>query len=177
VYTLTPASFTTDLQGRLRKATRLKGIEGFRATDMGLRPMHVQTWGAFVFIAHEPGSTTLETWLGEGGAALLPRLPSAEAFVHVGRKEYMLQCNWKVRNYHAGDAANECHYHYRHCLTCNVQARHHCSQCAALSRRCFVTTTWMEATMYPLRTPAWQMDWTCSRTPVSFAATTCQSSG
>ena len=64
--------------------------------------MHVQTWGAFVFIAHEPGSTTLETWLGEGGAALLPRLPSAEAFVHVGRKEYMLQCNWKVRKCHAG---------------------------------------------------------------------------
>lgn len=93
---------TTDLQGRLRKATRLRGIENFKASDMGLRPMHVQTWGAFVFIAHEPGSTTLETWLGEGGAALLPRLPSAEAFVHVGRKEYMLQCNWKVSNCRAG---------------------------------------------------------------------------
>jgi hypothetical protein len=85
-----------DLQGRLRKATRLKGIEGFRASEMGLRPMHVQTWGAFVFVAHDPGCTTLESWLGEGGVALLPRLPSAEAFVHVGRREYMLQCNWKV---------------------------------------------------------------------------------
>ena len=85
-----------DLQGRLRKATRLKGIEGFKAAEMGLRPMHVQTWGAFVFVAHNPGGRTLESWLGEGGAALLPRLPSAEAFVHVGRREYMLQCNWKV---------------------------------------------------------------------------------
>ena len=85
-----------DLQGRLRKATRLKGIENFRAAEMGLQPMHVQTWGAFVFIAHDSGGRTLDAWLGEGGVALLPRLPSAESHMHVGRREYVLQCNWKV---------------------------------------------------------------------------------
>ena len=38
------------LDGRLRKATRLKGIEGFRAADNGLVPMLVDTWGHLVFV-------------------------------------------------------------------------------------------------------------------------------
>ena len=40
----------TGLDGRLRKATRLKGIEGFRAADNGLLPLQVGTWGELVFI-------------------------------------------------------------------------------------------------------------------------------
>ena len=38
------------LDGRLKKATRLKGIEGFRAADNGLVPMAVDTWGQLVFV-------------------------------------------------------------------------------------------------------------------------------
>lgn len=83
-----------DLQGRLRKATRLKGIEGFKAADAGLRPMRAEMWGPFIFIAHDQ-SVPLDKWLGEGGAALLPRV-SPPDFVHVGQREYTLRCNWKV---------------------------------------------------------------------------------
>ena len=38
------------LDGRLKKATRVKGIEGFRAADNGLVPMKVDTWGQLVFV-------------------------------------------------------------------------------------------------------------------------------
>lgn len=85
-----------DLQGRLRKATRLKGIEGFKAAEAGLRPMRAETWGPFIFIAHDQ-SEPLDEWLGEGGAALLPRVSQPD-FVHVGQRDYTLRCNWKVRH-------------------------------------------------------------------------------
>jgi len=46
------------LDGRLKKATRLKGIEGFRAGDNGLVPVEVDTWGQLVFVrmdCHQAG--------------------------------------------------------------------------------------------------------------------------
>ena len=42
------------LDGRLKKAPRLKGIEGFRAADNGLVAMEVDTWGQLVFVRMAP---------------------------------------------------------------------------------------------------------------------------
>ncbi len=67
----------------------------FRAADNGLVPLSVQTWGPFLFIAHQPAEASLETWLGKGGRRLLPRL-TAHPLQHVGTRDYVLRCNWKV---------------------------------------------------------------------------------
>lgn len=55
----------------------------------------MDTWGQFVFIAYQPAKKSLQGWLGVGGAALLPRL-TAHNFRHVGSRNYVLRCNWKV---------------------------------------------------------------------------------
>lgn len=61
--------WTYDLQGRLRQATRLKGIQNFKAADFGLVPLRVDQWGPFVFVSGAQGTTVppLAEWLGEGG--------------------------------------------------------------------------------------------------------------
>lgn len=62
------SGWTYDLQGRLRKATRLKGIKDFKASENGLVPLHVDTWGPFVFVNASKGAVPpLEQWLGGGG--------------------------------------------------------------------------------------------------------------
>jgi hypothetical protein len=38
------------------KATRLKGIQDFKATAYGLHPIAVDTWGHFVFIHLQGGA-------------------------------------------------------------------------------------------------------------------------
>jgi hypothetical protein len=67
----------TDTTGRLVKATRLKGIQGFKAGDFGLHPIAVSTWGHLVFLHLQGGAgraaggqqeapppPNLEEWLG-----------------------------------------------------------------------------------------------------------------
>lgn len=38
------------LDGKLQKASKLKGIKNFKASEMGLLPVSVDTWGGFAFI-------------------------------------------------------------------------------------------------------------------------------
>ena len=40
----------TGLDGKLQKASKLKGIKNFKASEMGLLPVSVDTWGGFAFI-------------------------------------------------------------------------------------------------------------------------------
>lgn len=59
------------LDGRLLKATRLKGIEGFRAADHGLAPLAAQAWGGFVWVraaaAGGSSSDSLDSRSSSGG--------------------------------------------------------------------------------------------------------------
>lgn len=38
------------LDGKLQKASKLKGIKNFKASEMGLLPVSVDTWGGFAFV-------------------------------------------------------------------------------------------------------------------------------
>lgn len=44
-----------DDKGRLIKATRLKGIKDFKASQYGLHPIQLDTWGHMVFIHLQGG--------------------------------------------------------------------------------------------------------------------------
>jgi hypothetical protein len=46
---------TADDRGRLVKATRLKGIKDFKATQFGLHPIALDVWGHFVFLHLQGG--------------------------------------------------------------------------------------------------------------------------
>ena len=43
------------LDGRLQKATKLKGIKNFKASEMGLLPVAVEKWQGFTFM--HPGAS------------------------------------------------------------------------------------------------------------------------
>lgn len=76
------------------KATRLKGIQDFKATAYALPPIAVDTWGHFVFIhlqggagaaagAAPAGPTGVAAWLGVLRVEMLPKLQ--EGVIEAGR--------------------------------------------------------------------------------------------
>ncbi len=86
--------WTYDLPGRLRGTPEFDGVADFCKEDNGLVPLAVAAWGPLVFVHG-----------GEVGQTLLPFLkPFPEQTAGLGlekmrfaeRREYLLQCNWKV---------------------------------------------------------------------------------
>jgi hypothetical protein len=64
--------WTYDLQGRLRKAPRVKGIKGFKASEWGLKPIELDTFGPFIFLwfGGSSSSSDSSSSSGSGGAGL-----------------------------------------------------------------------------------------------------------
>ncbi|KAL2632907.1 hypothetical protein R1flu_004386 [Riccia fluitans] len=98
--------WTYGLDGRLQKATRLGGIRNFTGRESGLVPLWVGTWGPFVLIKHrdfsqkETGSEigdveVQKQWLGSAAKTLASSRVDA-SFLHVGKRGYTINCNWKV---------------------------------------------------------------------------------
>ena len=82
------------LDGTLKGMPEFAGVCNFRREDNGLVPIAVDVWEGFVFVnlasVHEP----LEAHLGELAARVTP-LGLRSLHFH-SRKEYTLNCNWKV---------------------------------------------------------------------------------
>jgi choline monooxygenase len=80
-----------DLDGSLRKAPRLGGVEQFDRKSHGLIPMDVDSWESLVFVrvgrSGPSLSTTLEPLAGRVDCSSLR---------FVKRVEYEIACNWKV---------------------------------------------------------------------------------
>eukprot|EP00878_Enallax_costatus_P036372 GHUV01040836.1.p1 GENE.GHUV01040836.1~~GHUV01040836.1.p1 ORF type:complete len:414 (+),score=106.34 GHUV01040836.1:946-2187(+) len=105
-------NWTYDDKGRLVKATRLKGIQDFKSRDYGLHPLVLDTLGDMVFIHAQGGRppSTVESsaeskqaklpkvleFLGSGGQRLRDLGMCDRHLVHITRREYLLNCNWKV---------------------------------------------------------------------------------
>ncbi|XP_010447794.1 PREDICTED: choline monooxygenase, chloroplastic [Camelina sativa] len=98
--------WTYSLSGSLVKATRMNGIENFALNEMGLKPLRVAVWGPFVLLKvtqatsrkgedESDDALVASEWLGtsvgrlsEGG------VDSPLSFIC--RREYTMECNWKV---------------------------------------------------------------------------------
>ncbi|CAA7407409.1 unnamed protein product [Spirodela intermedia] len=88
--------WTYGLDGALLKATRVSGIQNFSVDDFGLIPLNVATWGPFVLVNMDedsPAQVEAE-WLGSCSEILRSGLDSS--LKHVCRREYAIECNWKV---------------------------------------------------------------------------------
>jgi len=83
--------WTYDLDGRLRKAPRLGGVEDFQRDRHGLLPMQVATWGPLVCVRLDEEGPSLREWM----APLDGRIDCA-SLRFVAHVEYELACNWKV---------------------------------------------------------------------------------
>jgi choline monooxygenase len=86
--------WTYDLQGRLRGTPEFDGVEGFRKEDNGLASLEVAAWGPYVFVQGASNSIPLATYLSP-----LPQRAEGmglERLRFVARREYVIECNWKV---------------------------------------------------------------------------------
>lgn len=89
--------WTYALDGRLTKATRLRGIKDFRAKDFGLKPIQVAEWGPLVFVrlADDVGQDDLASSLRDVDFEFRKR-PFSPGLTWVRRVAYDMKCNWKV---------------------------------------------------------------------------------
>jgi phenylpropionate dioxygenase-like ring-hydroxylating dioxygenase large terminal subunit len=87
-------SWAYGLDGRLLSAPEIDKSRDFDFADYGLTPIRLESWGGFIFINFDAGAAPLSEWLGD----LPERLASYryDDMVCVRRKEYVLECNWKV---------------------------------------------------------------------------------
>jgi choline monooxygenase len=86
--------WTYALDGELKSTPELEGIRCFDRAKNGLVPVRVETWESFVFVCLSPDAPSLAAHLGPMVAQVAPLGFGALRFVE--RREYVLQCNWKV---------------------------------------------------------------------------------
>ncbi|XP_015081828.1 choline monooxygenase, chloroplastic-like [Solanum pennellii] len=96
--------WTYGLDGALQKATRITGIKNFRVNEMGLVPVRVAVWGPFILLNFENGvlpeneadiDLVGNEWLGNSSQILTDGgVDSSLSFLC--RREYTVECNWKV---------------------------------------------------------------------------------
>ncbi|PHT42586.1 Choline monooxygenase, chloroplastic [Capsicum baccatum] len=96
--------WTYGLDGALLKATRITGIKNFKVNEMGLVPMRVAIWGPFILLNFDNGvfpeqesafDLAGNEWLGSSSQILADGgVDSSSSFV--SRREYTIECNWKV---------------------------------------------------------------------------------
>ena len=87
-------SWVFGLDGALLAAPEIQRTEGFDHSKYGLLPVRLETWGGFMWMNFDPEAAPLSDWLGD-----LPQKLASYNFSDmtcVRRKEYILECNWKV---------------------------------------------------------------------------------
>src|SRR5436190_1347672 len=86
--------WTYSLEGRLLNAPEMDATESFDYSQFGLQPVQVGEWGAWVFVnldaKAEPLLANLRELPEQAAKYSLEKLKLAE------RREYVMECNWKV---------------------------------------------------------------------------------
>ncbi|CAF1025744.1 unnamed protein product [Adineta steineri] len=91
--------WTYDLNGRLRKALRLKTIEQFKASKIRLKPISIQTIGPFIYLnLNLLNNDNIENDLSHINIIHDKYLTSTnyDQLEFITRKSYPIKCNWKI---------------------------------------------------------------------------------
>lgn len=95
--------WTYGLDGELLKITCNSRIQNLKQNEMGLIPLQVATWGPFVLLKVENGGSTDKSdsnsieldWIGNSSDMVVSGgVDPSLSFV--SRREYIIDCNWKV---------------------------------------------------------------------------------
>ena len=86
--------WTYNLRGELIRAPEMEGVQRFSPDDMHLVSVQVASWGPLIFANLDPNALPIEHYL-EDIPARAERF-HAEGMRWVMRKDYLLECNWKV---------------------------------------------------------------------------------
>ena len=86
--------WTYTLEGRLHATPEFAGVAEFDKASCVLPQFRVEEWNELVFVNLDPQAESLTQWLGE----LLADMPKHDyrGFRLAKRKEWELDCNWKV---------------------------------------------------------------------------------
>jgi len=86
--------WTYGLDGSLKGIPDFDGVEDFDRKKNGLVPLSVDVWEKFVFVHLDPNPMPLAEYLGPMAEQFKPlRL---EQLHFAGRREWIIDCNWKV---------------------------------------------------------------------------------
>jgi len=86
--------WTYTLDGRLIGTPDVEGVEFFDRSTMGMFPLRLETWEKFIFVNFDPKAEPLSAYLGD-----IPQQARGFQFegLHlVERRDYVIDCNWKV---------------------------------------------------------------------------------
>jgi choline monooxygenase len=86
--------WTYTLDGRLIGTPDVEGVELFDRSTMGMVPLRLETWEQFIFVNFDAQPEPLAAFLGE-----IPRQSRGfqfEGLQLVERRDYVIDCNWKV---------------------------------------------------------------------------------
>jgi choline monooxygenase len=86
--------WTYDLAGRLRGTPEFDGVADFARDEQGLAPLAVAAWGPLVWVHAGTPAAPLADFLDPLPAKVAGL--GLDTLRFVGRKEYVLACNWKV---------------------------------------------------------------------------------
>jgi choline monooxygenase len=86
--------WTYTLDGRLIGTPEIDGIEFFDRSGMGMVPLRCETWEQFIFVNFSREGPSLAEYLGN--IRELAREFSFEGLTLAERREYTVNCNWKV---------------------------------------------------------------------------------
>jgi choline monooxygenase len=82
------------LDGRLRKAPRMAGIQDFDRAEMSLAPLALERWGPWLFVSRDAAATPIAAACPELDAEL--EKSSWRRLRFAGRRSWEIACNWKV---------------------------------------------------------------------------------
>src|SRR5262249_35464283 len=86
--------WTYTLDGRLIGTPDVEGVEFFDRSTMGMVPLRLETWENFIFVNFDANAEPLPAFLGN-----IPEQTRGFRFDGLQlaeRRDYVLQCNWKV---------------------------------------------------------------------------------
>ncbi|HWI21650.1 MAG TPA: aromatic ring-hydroxylating dioxygenase subunit alpha [Baekduia sp.] len=88
--------WTYSLNGNLAGAPHMRDGEGINYSELGLRPVHLEVWQGFIFVAlgEEPPSQTVAD--GVRGAEEHVEVHELEYLAHAHQISYDVDCNWKL---------------------------------------------------------------------------------
>jgi choline monooxygenase len=86
--------WTYTLDGRLIGTPDVEGVEFFDRSNMGMAPLRLETWEQLIFVNFDPNAEPLSAYLGK-----IPEQARGfqfEGLQSVERRDYVIDCNWKV---------------------------------------------------------------------------------
>jgi len=86
--------WTYTLDGRLIGTPEVDGVAFFDRSRMGMVSLRLATWREFIFVNFDSGAPPLTDFLGN--IPELAREFSFEGLAHAERRDYVVNCNWKV---------------------------------------------------------------------------------